>query len=253
MTREKLLLHMGTGLCLALAFGCGALPTSTPTPTPIQPTVAPVPPTPTADIPLELHIDDARRGLDGVASFRYVTSGEYREDGSVVLAHRVEGVYVRTNNAWHAEWTLSVPGSLNFEFVSIGEQQWVNVGQGGDVAWLPMSIARGLPDSEGIEQAARDSDPFAGWPNPATTSIEVGVLQPGPARTISGMSCHEYLFTSSEALEMGTANTQVRLCVTAEGIPLLIESSADMAGATLLVTQELSAFGDPTHVVAPPE
>ena len=53
VTREKLLLHMGTGLCLALAFGCGALPTSTPTPTPIQPTVAPIPPTPTAEVALQ--------------------------------------------------------------------------------------------------------------------------------------------------------------------------------------------------------
>jgi len=201
---------------------------------------------PTSEMPEKLHIDDARMALNGLSNFRYRTTQEFT-DTRKAFAYYSEGLYVQLNQAWRAKFgEIGEEPFVEFLFhPSIGE----TLLKGGDMTmWFPVSW------DEASEEMARDSAPFAFWPDPPQEH-RVGVLQPGSTRTVAGLECNEYLFTWTGSSDYGEAEVQVRLCVTPEEmIPLRVHGIASLEDGTRLVrTLELSHINDPTNVVEPPE
>jgi len=195
---------------------------------------------PASEMPLKLHLDDARMALDGLSSFRYVTTEE------IVTAdktgnYRMEGVYVQVNQAWQADFRNKPedPEPL-LQFWSMGGQTWQRLA----VTHMWFLSADG-------DSLVKGAAPFGNWPNQPKPQLAVLDLEPGSSRSIAGMSCQDYVSEGVVQSDEGyDVESQVRLCVTPnQSIPLRMELSMTGGGVRVHIVRELSHLDDPANVV----
>jgi hypothetical protein len=185
-------------------------------------------------MPQELSFDDARMALNGLSSFRYLTTAEFEAEGNATAIH-CEGVCVQGNQAWRASCRVGIEEQALLELYSLGDQTWWGV-EGGQ-GWL--RVAGSIVE----DRVAVEAAPFWLWSD--APYWEIGTLLPEPMQSIAGVRCYEYLFASEDA--------QLHLCVIPGGmVPLRMEFSAAGESHRVLITREFTHFDDPSNVVEPP-
>ena len=209
-------------------------------------------PTPTTETPhktltpetlQKIDIIEAYDAINSLSSFQYTTtinsvSSEEPEETSIVY----EGVYVSTNYSWRTDLWVSDQGEkkMTIQFYSTGNQTWWKLIGLTDWTTEPFPFLN-------LEEMAKAASPFALWPE-FLRFFQVGILQSGGMKTISGLECYEYKF-----LPVDISDTiELRMCMTSETVPLRMEFSAWVGAESTHVIQELSHINDPTNVVEPP-
>ena len=211
---------------------------------------------PTADFPERLHAADARMALNSLASFQWAATARWQPNtGTDTGGYRYRGTYVQATQGWRAAlWPIEADtdGPPTWELLSIGEDQWLDFGDGESRRWVPLWIASGL-SGESLDFLFELADPLYLWRNLVLLD-RAGDLAAGDANTFDGRTCNEYLIVGDAASDQGQAlHLENRLWAAVDSaLPMRVEVTGVTPEGTLTWTWELSHIDDPGNQVEPP-
>lgn len=204
---------------------------------------------PLSEQPQQVHFDDIRMALNGLASFQWTFEErlEVAPDSGLTGFHIVfKGTYTQPNQAWLARiWVSSQtdrPSDLQ-AFYQDG-LRWFGLGDTEPIHWMQEP-----PTMRDDDSLFENADPFYAW-RMLTEHLVQGERVPGVGRTLAGTRCDEYQFMVAWQNAQGTDVTQqATICLTLEeGIPLHFENILRYEKGTLSFIWSLDRLDDPANV-----